>query len=258
MSKLRWICAQIGAREHYALPRAFHLRGCLRTLYTEHWAGPAARWFRLGPAPVRSLAARFHPGLPSARVVSFSLAFFRDRFSRLASPQPRNTEEEYREYIRIGKLFSGMVRRHLCRQPLDPDGDAFIGYDTGCLETLEFLGERRLPTIVDQIDPGRFEEELVWRESEKWPGWQKLPGRVPDEYYDRLEQEWHSATRVMVNSNWSRQGLIQQGVPVAKIVVVPLAYEAAQPAATLRPNQDRPLSVLWLGCEYGIRRTCNP
>ncbi len=62
-----WICSQIGAREHYAVPRALHKSGRLAALYTDFWAGRAVRraqemgvgrW-KIGT--LRSLGARYHP-----------------------------------------------------------------------------------------------------------------------------------------------------------------------------------------------------
>jgi glycosyltransferase involved in cell wall biosynthesis len=247
MTNTRWICSQIGAREHYALPRAFHLRDRLRVLYTEHWAGSIVRRMQFGPRSLRSFAARFHPDLPSNRVVSFSMAFLHNWLVRFGTARAETSEEQYLEYIRIGKLFSTMVSDHLRRQLLLPESDGFIGYNTGCLETLRMLHDVGLRTIVDQIDPGRVEEEIVWRESQKWPGWQKQPGRVPDVYYRRLEQEWHAATRVMVNSNWSRQALIQQGVSEDKVVVIPLAYDPPRLTPCQRHSRDSGFVVLWLG-----------
>ena len=39
----QWFCAQIGAREHYAIPRALRQSGKLTALCTDFWAGPLTR-----------------------------------------------------------------------------------------------------------------------------------------------------------------------------------------------------------------------
>jgi glycosyltransferase involved in cell wall biosynthesis len=116
------------------------------------------------------------------------------------------------------------------------------------LETQQFLAEHGKWTVVDQIDPARVEEEIVHAEAEKWPGWQKIPGRIPEEYFRRLEAEWQLAHRVIVNSTWSQTALIRQGVPAEKIVVVPLCYEAS-PAKTRRRSvgAEPTITVLWIG-----------
>jgi glycosyltransferase involved in cell wall biosynthesis len=111
---------------------------------------------------------------------------------------------------------------------------------------VEFLEDCGVPTIVDQIDPARTEEEIVCREEEQWPDWVALPGRIPNLYFDRLSAEWKRASRVVVNSEWSRNALIDQGVPPEKLRILPLAYDA--PALPNRvERRTRVRTVLWLG-----------
>lgn len=238
-----WVCAQIGAREHYAVPRALHRQGLLASLYTDAWAGPMLR--TLGRGPLRALASRFHPELPDERVVGFTTAALaagiRERLFR-----SRDVATTFTRHLQIGEEFGKRVARRLARSTVRPT--AFFTYTTGALEPLELLADRGIPTLVDQIDPARTEEEIVRNECEKWPGWAQLPGRAPDEYYARLAAEWNAATRVVVNSEWSREALIAQGVPAEKILVLPLAYDAPCDNATpdRAPPNDK-LVVLWLG-----------
>jgi glycosyltransferase involved in cell wall biosynthesis len=106
-----------------------------------------------------------------------------------------------------------------------------------------------VPVVVDQIDPARVEEQMVQEEVRRWPGWEEYPGRIPDMYFSRLAEEWNQADLVLVNSNWSRRALAQQGVEEKKIIVVPLCYEkGAHPPSERPPTEDgKPLTVLWLG-----------
>ena len=244
MATQRWFVAQIGAREHYAVPRAIHRRGQLATLYTEAWL-PGGHHFQAWPEPVRSLAGRFHSELASAEVVSFTLRALFGQAWR-AGRHPRTLERQFRCYTDAGRTFARRVERQLRHQTMNPAADVYFGYDTGCLETLDRLRRDGIFTIVDQIDPARTEEELVYEESKKWPGWQAMTGRVPSFYYERLAREWDLASIVVVNSAWSKTALIQQGVPAAKIEIVPLAYELpAEPPRERR--RAGPLKVLWLG-----------
>jgi glycosyltransferase involved in cell wall biosynthesis len=108
------------------------------------------------------------------------------------------------------------------------------------------------------MDPNRVEAELVRSEEKQWPGWALEAIQVPEEYFARREREWALAARVVVNSEFSRQALLQQGVPPEKLVVVPLCFEIkmGNPEAENR-NQFRlsalefsassPLKVLFLG-----------
>src|SRR5437870_3936485 len=60
----KWICSQIGARQHYSVPFALHQRGVLDSLITDIWFPPKSLPARLN----RNLAGRFHPGLKCVRV----------------------------------------------------------------------------------------------------------------------------------------------------------------------------------------------
>lgn len=244
---LQWIVSQIGARQHYGIPRGFVYRDHLQAFYTDLWCRWGSSLLRKGPGTLRAFAGRFHPDLPSVRVFSFGLASVHPRFS---VPRDPSTGATYEGYLRFGKAFSEWVTRDLATRPLSAEHNGFFGFNTGCLETLKLLGGRGIFTIVDQIDPARAEEELISREVEKWPGWQQTPGRIPAAYFDRLSAEWTAASLVVVNSEWSKQALIAQGVPARKLFVVPVAYEVPDALFARPPAKSKrggPLTVLWLG-----------
>jgi len=74
---------------------------------------------------------------------------------------------------------------------------------------------------------------------------------VPEEYFARREAEWAVADAVMVNSQWTLDALVKQGVPADKIHIIPLAYEAEDSAVDAAPRplkpDSEPLRVLFLG-----------
>jgi glycosyltransferase involved in cell wall biosynthesis len=218
----------------------------LDSFLTDLWT---PRLFRRKPALAgagRRFGARYHPEIPDERVVAFTRSAYRDAAIRFWKP-PRSTEEQARNYLRIGERFARDTRRYLARQ-IRSSGppSAFFSYTTGALEALDLLAELGTPTLVDQIDPARTEEEIVRREEEVWPGWARPPGRIPEVYFDRLAAEWKRASIVVVNSEWSRVGLVQQGVPPEKLRVLPLAYDA--PIRTDRVGTGaEPRTILWLG-----------
>ena len=145
--------------------------------------------------------------------------------------------------------------------PFLASGLIFFGYDTGFLEPARWVKEHGGKTIVCQMDPSRFEVDLVREEEARWPGWSRRSAEVPEAYFRRREEEWAVADLVMVNSEWTRQALIRQGVPESKLVVVPLAFEARNSrlsALVTRPaagtssrlstfDSQRKLRVLFLG-----------
>ncbi len=246
----RWIVSQVGARQHYGVPRGLHGAGLLRQLYTDCWAGRGRRWLRRGPRAARAMASRYHPDLPPPAVVSFNGRAVWDAVRQRAAVGrgPGAAERQYRQWVRVGSGFASAVAADLARRPLDPDRDVFLGFDTACLETLRLTNDHGLLSICDQIDPARVEDAVVRAEADRWPGWLRRPlTPVPDLYWDRLAAEWAAASVVLVNSEWSRSALLAQGVPAAKVAVLPPPYEAPRPAPRPRRSADDRLTVLWLG-----------
>jgi glycosyltransferase involved in cell wall biosynthesis len=88
---------------------------------------------------------------------------------------------------------------------------------------------------------------LVQKEAQRWTGWEASPGEIPQQYWARLSAEWRAADFVVVNSEWSRDALVSQGVTTEKVIVVPLAYEPPSVTQRVAPRQTDALKVLWLG-----------
>ena len=257
----QWFCAQIGAREHYAVPRVLHQSGRLATLYTDFWAGPAtraaaARW---NSGALRSLATRWHQELSDggrkSGVHSWNLRalWWEMILRRQKTGNPGRSAAgagPYHAFIELGRRFATCVREDLKRQKNLPPGAIFYAYDTGALEAFAWCRERGLKCVLNQMDPNRVEVDLVRAEEKQWPGWAPQSIQVPDEYFVRREQEWALADRIVVNSEFSRQALLQQGVPPEKLVVIPLCFDPPdmnrQPATGDR-QPDHPLRVLFLG-----------
>jgi glycosyltransferase involved in cell wall biosynthesis len=246
MMEGRVICSQIGAREHYAVPRALSRSGLLDTLLTDVWVPEPWRRALAGIPAGRRLATRTHREISDRRVVAFTkralIAGARDYWQR-----PGTTEEIYRRFLRVGERFGRDSRAYLemkTRKNRAPA--AFFSYTTGGLEPAEYLERIGVPALLDQIDPARTEHAIELQEAQRWPGWMPRTGGIPEEYFERLKAEWAIATRVIVNSEWSRTALVEQGVPDGKIVVLPLAYEPPPLMRRARPA-GASRTVLWLG-----------
>ena len=251
-----WICSQIGAREHFAIPRALHQGGRLVTLYTDFWAGPMVSRFSVGK--LRPLAARWHPELAGGekmedgrrklevrswnlRALAWELRLRRHR---------SETGNPYHGFIEVGRRFATRVREDMKRRPDFGDDSIFFAYDTGALEALEWCRPNGVKSVLNQMDPNRVEVDLVRAEEKQWPGWALQPIQVPEEYFIRREQEWALADRVVVNSDFSRQALLQQGVSDDKLVTIPLCFEAGEAnrkSEILNRKSSTPLRVLFLG-----------
>src|ERR1035437_946946 len=250
-----WLCAQLGAREHYAIPRSLHKAGQLGAVYTDFWAGASLRHLAatVGTRTLRSMATRFHPALAQVPVAAWNLRSLEWEIILRRGAQ-KGDAGRYASFIKVGRRFACAVREHVRRRADLSEATCFFSYDTGALEVLEFLSERGVCCVLGQMDTNRVEVNLVREEEKRWPGWQQYPTEVPEEYFRRREQEWLLADRVVVNSDFSRRALIQQGVPPEKLVVVPLCYEETKNnkeheafSSKSIPDVGRPLRVLWLG-----------
>ena len=167
--------------------------------------------------------------------------------------------DAFEHYSRYGRWFSSLVAKKLSRFSLSPDHHIFHGFTSASLESMQFLSAKGIPCLLQQIDAGRSHYQIVDEERSRWPGWQDASIAVPESYFRRIEQEWEVASSVIVNSDWSRRALLEQGVPESKLIVIPLAYETgdrkandriglADPSADgslVRNSPQEPLRVLW-------------
>jgi glycosyltransferase involved in cell wall biosynthesis len=256
---MRWIVSQMGARENYLAPRALQQTGALRLFYTEAWCRHARPLLSRFGGRVRAFSTRWHGGLSEENVVSWTPQAVIMEALR-ASRWKTDPEQGH---LRYRAWYANRVLNHLRSLPLDPEHDIFLGFNTECLELLPFLKQRGIRIVIDQVDPGRVEGELVTQETKRWPGWEHRPMWISDAYYDRTETEWALADRIVVNSQWSRRCLLQRGVPAKKIAVVPLAIDGMKflttdhgprttdsalcpPSSALRPPQS-PFRALFVG-----------
>src|SRR5438876_2434 len=250
---MKWLCCQIGAREHYAIPRALFRMGMLAYLLTDAWVLPSSLLAKICGRG-SSLAERFHDTLPDARVKAFNSSLV--AFEVLARPR------RLRGWTRIiarNRWFQRKVvsflRSQLSTINYQP---ILLSYSYTALEPFRYAKAHGWKTLLVQIDPGPEEEAIVAEETARVPdlaaGWQP----APPEYWASWREECKLADRVVVNSEWSREGLIRGGIPGEKLSVIPLAYEApeitgqesdlaGERSYPKRFTAARPMRVLFLG-----------
>jgi glycosyltransferase involved in cell wall biosynthesis len=238
--------AQMGARERYTMARALHQHRMLELFCTDFWNywGPGVK--RLAALChskiLDKVAHNFHPDLPRGKVCAFNSLGIRARLAyRMA--QRKSNDEINRKFIYYGQAFCRAVNSLPAMEH-----NVFLGYSTASLESLQH--EKRLGNlaIVNQLEPGRLEHTLIAEERRRWPGWEISDVPVPEEYYQRLEEEWRTADIVIVNSKFSQSSLLAQGVQPEKIRVIPLPLpeDEVLPGKRTRQCAGGLLRVLWL------------
>ena len=105
---MKWLCCQLGAREHYAIPRALFRLNLLDRLVTDAWVPPSSF---LGKVCGRRLADRFHRDLREARVIAFNSSLI--LFEMLARARALN---EWKTIIARNRWFQRKVASFLRSQ----------------------------------------------------------------------------------------------------------------------------------------------
>lgn len=242
-----WLCCQLGAREHYAVPRALQQRGLLRELITDLWIRPGSvlRSLRGG------LAGRFHPNLSSARVTAMNQAALK---FELGANIIR--AKGWGLITRRNDWFQRLVVTQLARDHATNNLTVFA-YSYAAQEIFKVARERGWRTVLGQIDPGPVEERIVANLAPHGHN------SAPPEYWRRWRSECDLADQIIVNSRWSREALLSEGIAGEKISVIPLAYEPPEKASTFTRSYpdafttERPLRVLFLG-QINVRKGAIP
>lgn len=238
-----WICCQLGAREHYAVPRALLVSGLLRDFITDLWIRPGT----LLHSWKKGLTGRFHPDLTGARVSAPNASAL--TFELKAS---LSRENGWNKISRRNQWFQKHAVNQLARTSTNGNHTLFA-YSYAAEEIFKFAKNRGWRTVLGQIDPGPAEERIVANLAQssaiKHKHWEPAPAA----YWKSWRHECALADQIVVNSNWSKNALIDEGIPAEKIRVLPVAYEASTEVGSLQRlyprafSAERPLRVLFLG-----------
>ncbi len=242
-----WICCQLGAREHYAIPRALHQAGQLTNLITDAWVPPDSRLNRLPKALLNNLRERFHTDLAETSVLSFTGSLIRFEIAH----RIKKTSGWQRMIARNHWFQKRALQSLKAITPINRP--ILFAYSYAALELFSYAKSQGWYTILGQIDPGIVEEQLVFEEYSRYPDYQSSWQPAPSQYWNNWREECLLADRIVVNSLWSNQALQQAGIPQHKIDIIPLAYQpptAAHSFVRTYPETfsvERPLRVLFLG-----------
>jgi glycosyltransferase involved in cell wall biosynthesis len=228
---MKWICCQLGAREHYAVPRALQLNGLLDEFITDLWS--------------KRLRNRFHPSLAGAQVTAQNISALTFELKAQATGI-----SGWELITQRNEWFQQRALDHLHKQPVNGTRTVF-SYSYAAERIFKFARERGWKTVLGQIDPGPAEERKI-AELHKKPQqnhWEPAPA----EYWKSWRNECALADQIVVNSSWSRDALLSEGVPAEKMRIVPVGYESTRESIAFQRQYpsaftaQRPLRVLFLG-----------
>jgi hypothetical protein len=262
---MKWICCQLGGRERYAIPRALFRTGVLECLITDAWVLPVSLVAILGRGQRSDISSRWQEELSNARVKAFNSSVL--MFELLARVRgltgwpkiiQRNRWFQRKVVNAVRSLADEASAKPADFRLQTSDSRALLSYSYTVLEPFRYAKAHGWKTVMLQIDPGPEEEAIVAEEVARVPelagAWQPAPA----EYWNNWREECELADRIVVNSEWSRTGLIKAGVIGEKLTVIPLAYDASEVGGQqsevrcprsypARFTEERPMRVLFLG-----------
>ena len=247
-----WICCQLGAREHYAIPRVLYHQEQLHTLFTDMWV-ESNHFFKYLPSNfLQPLRDRYHPELANANIKHCflkSLVFeFEQKIHKISGWDLILKRNEWFQSYVINQIRQNKYFQKLSPKPI------LFSYSYAALEIFQFAKERGWTLVLGQIDPGIQENEIVQQEHSRHPDLIKFNhSNPPSCYWETWKQECKLADHIIVNSTWSYDLLREAGITPSKIKIVPLVYTPAAEAVGFKRTYpqsfsgSRPLKVLFLG-----------
>jgi len=168
----------------------------------------------------RRLADRYHNELadalvsaPNARMLGFELQ------QRLLK------RSGWRQIIERNRLFQHQAIAALRNSETPPsETPTLFSYSYAAADLFKYAKERGWKTVLGQIDPGPEEERIVAEEHQRYAHLGSAWQLAPASYWDSWREEVALADRIIINSEWSRECLLKEGVPAEKMEVVPLVY----------------------------------
>ena len=255
----RWICCQLGAREHYAIPRALFATGQLRHLITDIWTYPGSMFAKISGSRGRE---RYHSDLYKAPITAWNWQLavfeFQNRHSGKNSGKVWELAMERNAWFQVHAL---QVLESLSQASKEPT--TLFSYSYTALRLFEFAKKAGWQTVLGQIDPGPEEERLVKELNAGAPDFSGGWSPAPQEYWKQWHRECELADTIVVNSEWSKEALVAEGIPEEKIRIIPLVYQppaAAEHFQRVYPDrftQQRPLQALFLG-QINLRKGVGP
>jgi len=247
------IVAQLGARRHYAVPRALNCHGALHHLFTDICSAKGwprllslmPRWAR-GSA-LEALMARMPDGINRQSITAFNMLGLEYKFALLNS---KTVEQTYLAHLRFNKRFGAYVASML---PMG--GNVIYAINDAGLEIGTKAREFGLYVVIDQKNaPHDYEASILAEERARFPEWEGASERalLPEAFIDRQRAEWKVADTIICGSNFVREAVAAVGGPAERCRVVPYGIVSCF-APIARDSHRGPLRVLTVG-QVGLQK----
>jgi hypothetical protein len=229
----------------------------LAGLYTDAWVAPNTLASMVAVRSAPRLLDRYEPALADANVITPSLGSL--VLQEMRAHRAGN-EVHWPPIIAMNDWFGQAVIAKLKQSDALRDQPVVFAYSYAAKTVLELARSAGCQTVLGQIDPGPYEDELVAQVAKRHGISDLRHERPPALYWDLWRTECELADLIVVNSRWCAGALVKVGVDPAKLAVVPLAQAQFDHASYVTPRHyperftiGRPLRMLFLG-QFGVRK----
>ncbi len=223
----------VGARDRYLVAKYFMRTGRLARFVTDYWINPSTF---LGKR-LKVAERRFDNDLNQSQVLHYS--WFMLFCSLLLRKRHTNI---FKRWIAVDRFFNLFVIRNV--KNLQPD--MVWGYTNANLEVLRHFRDKKIVKVHNQIDPGLAYYDIKQRLWEEDPQFEPQAEPPTDEFRKRILDEWNLADIIVVNSEYSKECIVDYGAAEDKIVVLPLIFEVKNKKIK-SINKDQKLNVGFIG-----------
>ena len=243
---LRVLVAQLGARMHYAVPRAFWREQALERVVTDVTAATGNLERVLNALPrawipdkLERLRQRRIEDVPPAQVESCVMLALRYGWSL---SRARSEEERTRAHLRAGDQLG----RAIASVGLGC-ANAVYGFNSASSTAFEYARTLGARCVLEQtIAPRSVERVILDQEHRAWPGWEnRTDDSEVDAFCAREEREWRLADAIVCGSEFVRSSIGAANGPISKCRVVPYGVDPI-PGIERTPATGR-LRVLFAG-----------
>ncbi len=244
VNKDQWLVNQIGSRENYAIAEALLKVNNLHLLQTDLWFNSDNSVHRLLAKGYPNFTNRHNQNIPIEKVKHASLYNI-----------------PFKKGLDID-VYECRIRKQFLKQ-IEKDQDKYqtlFTYNYSAYEGFLLANKLDKNCVLGQVDAGPVAGEII-TELYKKEG-VNLNNRI--DYYKKYLEKWKVecdiAQYIVVNSNWSKKCLIEAGIEIEKIKIVPLSFSGFSQTVPIKHypkvfTDNRPMVVLYVG-RVSLQKGC--
>jgi alpha-maltose-1-phosphate synthase len=245
--RLQVLVAHSGKQHAYWHACALQKLGRLDRFITSGYYKPSHwpdRICRMSRRLHRAMQRRWHPELDPDRVERHWRFELPEFIARRVGRSRRAVDELV---FRRDREFDRWIAKR--RVPISSAG-MFWGFQGSCLESLRAArAAGKLAVLELATVHATTAVQVLDREARRHPEWAESISNLefPDWYRERLEQEPHAADYCVAASSYTRQSLLEIGIPDRNILLLPLGAELERFTPIKRPRADGRFRILFVG-----------